>query len=257
MLVRTADLAPLAAALAKKSPLEILRTVSDVFGRRVAILSSMQRAGTALAHMADRAGLQVDVLFVDTGVLHPETLATRDRLATTHPNLRVRTLEPARSFSAQTEEDGLLYLSKEGQERCCELRKSDPLRAVRGEYDALVGALRRDEGGRRSLIQTVELDRDLGALRIHPMAHFTRADLDAYLSAHPDAVVNPLHSLGFATIGCFPCTTPVRPDEDERAGRWRHLADVAYCGINPTDKRAEDEGVELSDHCRELFAKVV
>ncbi len=256
MLVKTADLAPLAEALAKKTPLEILALVSEVFGPRVAILSSMQRAGTALAHMADRAGLKMDVLFVDTGVLHPETLATRDRLQATHPNLNVRTLHPARSFAAQTKESGLLYLSKEGQERCCELRKSDPLQTVRGQYDALVGALRRDEGGRRSLIQAVELDRELGLLRVHPMAHFSRADLDAYLDAHPDAVVNPLHEMGFATIGCFPCTTPVRPDEEERAGRWRHLADVAYCGINPTDRGPADDGVDLSDRYGHLLAAV-
>jgi phosphoadenosine phosphosulfate reductase len=256
VIVKTADLAPLAEALAKKTPLEILELAFEVFGPRVAILSSMQRAGTALAHMADRAGLKMDVLFVDTGVLHPETLATRDRLQASHPNLRVRTLQPALSFAAQTKELGLLYLSKEGQERCCELRKSDPLRQVRGEYDALVGALRRDEGGRRSLIQPVELDRELGLLRVHPMAHFSRADLDAYVGAHPDVVVNPLHELGFATIGCFPCTTPVRPDEDERAGRWRHLADVAYCGINPTDRGPADDGVELSDRLSALLDSV-
>jgi phosphoadenosine phosphosulfate reductase len=60
-------------------------------------------------------------------------------------------------------------------------------------------------------------------------------------------VVNPLHALGFPTIGCFPCTTPVLPDEPERAGRWRHLAGVQYCGINPGDGEAAPEGVELTD----------
>ncbi len=256
MLVRTADLAPLRAEFAKKTPVEILQALSRTLGPRVAILSSMQRAGTALCHMADRAGLEMDVLFVDTGVLHPETLATRDRLAETHPNLRVRTLRPVRSFTDQTNEVGLLYLDKEGQERCCDLRKSDPLRSVRGEYDVLIAALRRDEGGRRSLVETVELDRDLNALRVHPFTFLVRSELDAYLASHTDVVVNPLHQLGFATIGCFPCTTPVRPDEDERAGRWRHLADVAYCGINPTDRTAEADAIDVSDRCRDLFPRL-
>ena len=235
------------------SPVDVLRFARETFGARAAILSSMQRAGSALCHVADRAGLAFDVVFVDTGILHQETLATRDRLAATHPKLHVRTLVPERSFARQTADEGVLYVTREGQERCCDLRKSAPLRAVRGQYDALLGALRRDEGGARARVRTFDLDPEMGALRIHPFASLDRAALDAYIAAHPDVVLNPLHEMGFPTIGCFPCTTPVRPDEPERAGRWRHLAGVAYCGINPTD-RASDASVELDDRYAALFA---
>ena len=93
----------------------------------------------------------------------------------------------------------------------------------------------------------------MGALRIHPFAGLDRAALDAYVAGHADVVVNPLHVMGFPTIGCFPCTTPVRPDEPERAGRWRHLAGVEYCGINPTD-RAAAPAIELADTYAGLFA---
>ncbi len=246
------------ADLARLAPVAVLRLLGEHFGDRAAILSSMQRAGTALCHMADRAGVHMDVVFVDTGVLHPETLATRDRLAETHPNLRVRTLAPSETFGEQTRRRGLLYVSKEGQEACCDLRKSAPLRAVRGDYDVLVGALRRDEGGRRSQIGSIELDVELGLLRVHPFAHMTRAELDEYVRQNDDIVINPLHAMGFATIGCFPCTTPIRPDEDERAGRWRHLADVAYCGINPTDLTHGDSGprLEISEKCAGFFDAV-
>src|SRR4051812_14567192 len=58
------------------SPAALLRFARDTFGERAAILSSMQRAGTALCFLADRESLSFDVLFVDTGVLHQETLAT-------------------------------------------------------------------------------------------------------------------------------------------------------------------------------------
>jgi len=227
-------------------PLALLRFVRETFGERAAILSSMQRAGAVVCHLADRARLAFDVVFVDTGVLHAETLATRDALAAAHPNLRVTTLRPERSFAEQTAAEGLLYLSKEGQERCCELRKSDPLRAIRGRYDALVSALRRDEGGARAHVLPFGLDAEMNALRVHPLAAMPREALDRYLAEHPDVVVNPLHLMGFPTIGCFPCTTPVRPDEPERAGRWRHLAGVEYCGINPVDRAAE-VAVELDD----------
>jgi phosphoadenosine phosphosulfate reductase len=234
-------------------PVEILRRVHATFGSRAAILSSMQRAGAVLCHMADRAKLGFDVLFVDTGVLHQETLSTRDTLVRTHGHLRVVTLSPARTFAEQTRAEGLLYLTKEGQERCCELRKSEPLASVKGKYDVIVGALRRSEGGRRDAVEIVSLDPDMGALRVHPFAHFSNDALADYLRDHDDVALNPLHAMGFPTIGCFPCTTPVLPDEPERAGRWRHLAGVAYCGINPTDT-GRATSIETDDRYEVFFS---
>ena len=239
MRITAADLDALNDRFAEADPLDVLRFARATFGARAAILSSMQRAGAIVCHLADRAGLTFDVVFVDTGVLHAETLATRDALAASHRHLHVVTLRPERTFAEQTAEEGLLYLSKEGQERCCDLRKSAPLRAITGRYDALISALRRDEGGARSRVRTFGLDPELNALRVHPLAAMPRESLDRYLADHPDVTMNPLHSMGFPTIGCFPCTTPVRPDEPERAGRWRHLAGVEYCGINPVDRTGE------------------
>jgi phosphoadenosine phosphosulfate reductase len=253
MLVDNASLGSLSNALGELDASTILRKVHAAVGRRAAILSSMQRAGTVLCHLADRAGLDFDVLFVDTGVLHQETLATRDRLQQSHPHLRVRSLMPARSFEQQTRDEGLLYLSKEGQERCCHLRKSEPLASIKGEYDVLIGALRRGEGGARAKVSAVAADPELGVLRVHPFVNWSAEDLGRYAADHSDVVLNPLHLMGFPTIGCFPCTTPVRPDEAERAGRWRHLADVAYCGINPTDRAEPNASSEIADGARNLF----
>ena len=237
--------------LAGQSPLDIMKWAHGTFGRRAAILSSMQRGGSILCHLADRAGLELDVVFVDTGVLHQETLRTRDELARTHPHLRVITLTAEQSFEAQTRELGVLYLSKEGQERCCHLRKSAPLHVIRGRYDAFVSALRRGEGGARKRIGIVELDDEMNALRVHPFAEAADDAFEIYHRAHRDVVMNPLHGMGFPSIGCFPCTTPVLPDEPERAGRWRHLANVQYCGINPTDRaRIAEPAIDLDDGYR-------
>ncbi len=253
MLVRHETLAHLNDRFRGAPPIDLLRFARETFGDRAAILSSMQRADTALCHLADRAGLRLDVLFVDTGVLHAETLATRDALAASHPHLRVLTLRPGRTFAEQTSAEGLLYLSVEGQERCCHLRKSAPLLALRGRYDALLSPIRRDEGGARATTEPFSIDPEMGALRLHPFAYLERASLDTYIAQHADVVLNPLHAMGFPSIGCFPCTTPVLPDEPERAGRWRHLASVQYCGINPKDREADTGEIELPDRYAALF----
>jgi phosphoadenosine phosphosulfate reductase len=254
MRVTDQDLSPLNDRFREATPLAVLRFVQEAFDERAAILCSMQSNGTALCHLADRAGLRFDVVFVDTGVLHAETLATRDALAASHPNLRVVTLRPDRTFAEQTRELGVLYLSKEGQERCCELRKSAPLHAVRGRYDVLVTPLRRLEGGARRVVLPFGLDPPMNALRVNPFAWLGPGGLEGYLGEHPDVVINPLHEMGFPSIGCFPCTTPVLPNEPERAGRWRHLAEVQYCGINPVDRSGEPASVDLPDRYARIFA---
>jgi phosphoadenosine phosphosulfate reductase len=64
--------------------------------------------------------------------------------------------------------------------------------------------------------------------------------------------------MGYPTIGCFTCTTPVLPNEPERAGRWRHLASVEYCGINPTDRDAQREAIDMDDrYASALFGELV
>ncbi len=230
------DLQRLNQRFEQAAPIEILRFAQGHFGARAAILCSMQRAGTAMCHLAEIDGLAFDVLFVDTEVLHAETLRVRDELARTHRKLQVITLYPRRGFAEQTAAEGLLYFTHEGQEQCCEERKLAPLRRLKGRYDVLMSALRRAEGGARSRLPIFGIDTAMNALRVHPFANVSNADLDALYAAHPAMIQNPLHAMGFPTIGCFPCTTPVLPDEPARAGRWRHLANVAYCRINPIDR---------------------
>jgi phosphoadenosine phosphosulfate reductase len=53
---------------------------------------------------------------------------------------------------------------------------------------------------------------------------------------------HPLEAQGFLSVGCQPCTSPVAPGEDPRAGRWRGW-DKTECGIHvPGAPDAGDEG---------------
>ncbi|XP_020246642.1 probable 5'-adenylylsulfate reductase 1, chloroplastic [Asparagus officinalis] len=45
--------------------------------------------------------------------------------------------------------------------------------------------------------------------------------------------VNSLHSQGYVSIGCEPCTRPVPPGQHEREGRWWwEDAKAKECGLN-------------------------
>jgi phosphoadenosine phosphosulfate reductase len=246
-----ADLIDLNKTFENRSPQELLHWASQTFGGRLAAMSSMQEAGNVICHMLYAESLNIPVVFVDTGVLFQETLDTRDRLARSY-GLVIRTLHPELTMEEQTEKFGILYLSPEGQKQCCEMRKSAPLDQIRGQYDALIGSLRRADGGRRGVCPILAVDSRLNCLRVNVLAMFSDEQLSAYISEH-NVILNPLHKQGFSTIGCNRCTTPVLPGEPKRAGRWRHLGPWSvYCGINPTDMDPErspavDLPIELVD----------
>ncbi len=241
-----ADLIDLNRTFEERSPQELLEWTKATFGNRVAALSSMQKSGNAICHMMHSTSVDVPVLFVDTGVLFPETLETRDRLMQEY-GINIRTLHPEKTMAEQTTEKGVLYLTPEGQKECCELRKSAPLDAVAGDYDALIGSLRRSDGGARGACPILAVDLRLNVLRVNPLVNLDDEQLAAYIDEH-NVITNPLHDQGYTTIGCNRCTTPVLPNEPRRAGRWRHLGPWSvYCGINPTDLDPErSPALELS-----------
>jgi phosphoadenosine phosphosulfate reductase len=229
-----ADLVDLNHKFEERTPVELIQWAHEMFGDRLAAISAMQKAGSVLCHLMSQLEFGLKVLFVDTGVNFPETLQTRDRIAEQY-GLNVITLEPELSMEEQTAKHGVLYLTVEGQQECCDMRKTKPLTAVKGEYDALLGSLRRSDGGKRESCPILAIDENMNCLRINPMAIMDDEQLESYISEN-DVITNPLHDQGFSTISCNRCTTPVLPNEPKRAGRWRHLGPWSvYCGINPTD----------------------
>jgi phosphoadenosine phosphosulfate reductase len=229
-----AQLYKLSKTFEERSPDELLRWAKETFGDRLAAISAMQQSGSVVAQMISRLKLDIPILFVDTGVMFQETLETRDRIAAEY-GLRVKTLKPELTMVEQTTKYGVLYLSVEGQKECCHMRKVEPLLRVKGEYDALIGSLRRSDGGRRGDCPILAVDVEMNAVRINPLANFTDEQMETYMQENR-VITNPLHEQGYSTIGCNRCTTPVVPGEPKRAGRWRHLGPWSqYCGINPTD----------------------
>jgi phosphoadenosine phosphosulfate reductase len=232
-----ADLISLNQTFEERTPQELLKWAKQVFGDKVAALSAMQEAGCVICHMIFTEKLNIPVLFVDTGVMFQETLETRDRIIKEY-GIEIITLHPELTMAQQTEKYGVLYLTVEGQKQCCHMRKVEPVNAVAGKYHALIGSLRRSEGGKRSLCPVLQVDTENNTLRINPLVMMTDEQLEKYLHEHR-VIINPLHAQGFSTIGCNRCTTPVLPTEPKRAGRWRHLGPWSvYCGINPADREA-------------------
>ena len=207
------------------SPAEILRWVDRTF-ERWAVAASM--ADTVLAHLAGRVRPGVDVLFLDTGYHFAETLGTRDAVAATYA-VNVRTLLPLLTVEEQAAAHGPDLWSRD-PDACCAIRKVEPLERGLSEYDAWVTGMRREDAPTRSDIDVVGWDVRRDKVKLNPLAAWTQDDVDRYAEEH-GVLLNPLRQLGYTSIGCEPCTRPVAPGEDPRAGRWSGTGKTE-CGLH-------------------------
>ncbi|MFN8194643.1 MAG: phosphoadenylyl-sulfate reductase [Nocardioidaceae bacterium] len=212
--------------LAEASAEDILAWARLTFGDRLIVLASM--ADGVVANLAGRVAPGVDVGFLDTGLHFVETIGTRDAIAATLP-INVISARPAVSLEQQELELGSRLWERE-PDRCCAIRKVEPLGRLLAPYRSWVTGLRRDESATRADTPVVAWDARRRKVKINPIARWSSADVELYAEEH-GIIVNPLKQIGYASIGCEPCTRPVAEGEDERAGRWSG-ATKTECGIH-------------------------
>ena len=196
---------------------KIVRWAVDSFGPHLALAASM--ADALLIDIATKVDPAIEVVFIDTGYHFPETIETVERIRRHYGlNLRIMTVAP---------HDEELWVKD--PENCCSAVKVGQLdRALNGKA-AWMSGLRRDEAATRANAPIVGRD-PRGLIKVNPIANWTRLDCDGYL-ADNNVPHNPLLDQGYASIGCWPCTSPVAEGEDARSGRWAGSAKTE-CGLH-------------------------
>lgn len=206
---------------------QIVEWAVGTFGERFAVTSSF--ADAVLVHVVSRVAPGIDVVFLDTGLHFPQTLAIRDLVAATMP-VNVRSITPGQTVGQQDGEHGPRLFARD-PDTCCYLRKVEPLERGLEPYDAWAAGLRRDEGPSRADTPVVGFDAGRRKVKVAPLARWTQTEVDAYIARH-DVPVNELISSGlYPSLGCWPCTRRPKPGEDARAGRWA-MFEKSECGIH-------------------------
>lgn len=191
-----------------------------------AVASSM--ADAVLPHLVAQQLPGVDVLFLETGYHFPETIATRNAVAESL-DINLVDVLPTQSVGEQDRAYGKDLFSTDPAQ-CCALRKMGPLKKALAGYEVWFTGVRRDEAPTRTTTPLVTWDPLHHLVKVNPLAAWSFDDLLNYAQVH-QVPVNLLLSNGYPSIGCHPCTRPVAPGEDPRAGRWAGLAKTE-CGIH-------------------------
>jgi phosphoadenosine phosphosulfate reductase len=209
----------------------VLRWASEEFGDRLCLSCSWQKQSSVLVHMASELGLDVDIVELDTHLFFKESYETRERLVERY-QLKL-TVPDVITIAEQHRREGP-NLWETNPDRCCHIRKVEPLIQVLQPYDAWVSGIRREQSPSRAGARKVERSERYGVWKIQPLADWSENDVWRYIVQN-NIPYNPLHDVGYRSIGCIPCTRPTRPDEEERAGRWAG-SDKLECGIHVEEK---------------------
>lgn len=207
---------------------EVLRWAAERFAGRIVLTCSWQLQSSALIHMAHATGADLRIVELDTGLLFPETYATRDALVERY-GLALESVRPRRTVAEQADDEGPELWTR-APDRCCFLRKVEPLERALAGMDAWVTGIRRAQSTTRASARKLEWDAAREVVKVQPLVDWSDEDVKGYLFAH-DVPYNPLHDRGYPSIGCVPCTRAVRPGEDPRAGRWAGSGKTE-CGLH-------------------------
>lgn len=231
-----ADLAPhelLRRALATFGPVEGQPTLAFATSLGLEDQLLLSWLDEALADHPDPAQA-VHAFTLDTGRLNPETY---DLMQVNRSSFRV----PIRAYAPEAPAveslvasggPNLFYDRIENRKACCAVRKVAPLKRALAGRRAWITGLRRAQSVTRTDLKRVEWDAAHGLLKLNPLLDWSLDEVKAALEARK-VPINALHAQGYPSLGCAPCTRPVKPGEDERAGRWWwEGADKKECGLH-------------------------
>ena len=223
------ELSQASESLEDGTPQEVLRWAVDVYGEDLTLSVSFGNPeGMVLLDMLSRITDKAQVFTLDTGFLFEETLRFREE-AMRRYSLPLEVLTPGLSVEEQVERYGPeMYSCK--PDLCCHIRKVEPQRQFLRDYGSWVTGIRRDQTPQRADTPIVAFDEYFGVAKIAPLARWSTDEVEEYVRRY-DVPLNPLLSMGYRSIGCEPCTRPVAPGEDARAGRWPG-SEKTECGLH-------------------------
>lgn len=209
---------------------------------RISLVSSFGAESVVLLHMISVMKPDTPVIFIDTEMLFEETIQYQLDLIEKLDLRDVRRIRPSPAALAAHDPENILHTYD--TDSCCDLRKTVPLQNALGNFDAWITGRKRFQGSTRATLDFFENEND-ERIKINPLAHWAPDDVREYM-INNRLPRHPLVAKGYPSIGCAPCTSPVKDGEDPRSGRWRGQ-EKTECGIHIVDGKIVRGPVKKGD----------
>lgn len=207
---------------------EVLKWALVTFHPNIAFACSFGAEDVTLVDMLVKIRKDAKIFYLDTGLFFNETYEVRDKLIKKYGIKPIR-YAPEMTLEEMADKYGL-ELWKREPDTCCRIRKVEPLKKALGVLDAWITGIRREQAPTRANAKVVEWDSKFNLVKVNPLVRWTWKDVWDYI--HKNKIpYNSLHDRNYPSIGCEPCTAPVKQGEDPRTGRWKGF-DKTECGLH-------------------------
>lgn len=200
---------------------EQLQFLSEKFKGKIAFSTSFGQEDQVITDIIFRNNIPIKVFTLDTGRFFPQTYKTWNKTIEKYQKEIPAFVPDKDDLEKILSKKGpfSFYESVENRKECCNIRKVFPLgRALQG-VDLWITGLRSEQSEARAEMQFFTTDTNFNTLKFNPLKDWTLLDVQKYIIEN-NVPENELHTQGFISIGCEPCTRAIKPGEDLRAGRW-------------------------------------
>ena len=183
--------------------------------------NSLGAEDMVLTDLILKAQLPIDIFSLDTGRLPAETYELMGAVEK-HYGYKLTIFFP-RADEVET------YVRNQGinafresvtlRKACCTIRKVEPLKRALAGKRAWITGMRAQQAATRDGLAMRSFDAANGLEKFNPLTDWSEREVWAYLKLN-EVPYNALHDKFYPSIGCAPCTRPITPGEDVRAGRW-------------------------------------
>jgi len=193
------------------------------------ITCSFQAEDMVVLELVRRERPDIPVLFLETGYHFAEVYEYRDAM-TRRQGLNLINVMPELTVAEQESQFGILNQS--APDRCCKMRKVEPLFRALAGYDVWFTGLRRVQSPTRANLEVMDsfvLPGGRRIAKISPLAHWGDREVWQFAREN-DIPLLPLYEQGYTSIGCEPCTQRPTDASNLRSGRWH--GQKLECGIH-------------------------
>ncbi len=216
-------------SLEGRSPEEAIKWAVENFEtKELSLACSFGAEDVVLVDMLVKIKPDARIFYLDTDLLFKETHEVMEKLKARYGISPER--YGAKRTLADMEKEFGPELWKKQPDKCCDIRKMVPLAEALSELRCWITGIRRDQAPTRANAPVVSWDAKFGLVKINPLVRWTTKDVWDYITKN-NVPYCTLHDKNFPSIGCEPCTRPVAPGEDPRAGRWAGFQKTE-CGLH-------------------------
>ena len=191
---------------------DCLKWAFDNLHPKLAKASSFGAEDAAIIDIMFKHNPDSRLFTLDTGRLPQETYDTMDEIRK-HYNTNIEVLFPD---AKEVEE----MVNEKGMNLFYDIRKVHPMNKMLKTLDGWITGLRNDQNQNRSDAKMLEIDElHYGIVKVNPIINWTYEQTWDYVKKN-NCPYNKLLDQGYPSIGCEPCTRPIKIGEDIRAGRW-------------------------------------